>query len=47
MYHALVCNDVVFQANRVEKFEIEISKYKEKLNELDFYKTRVEVQSHC
>ena len=33
---------IVLQATRVDKYEAEITKYKEKLNELDFYKARVE-----
>ncbi len=33
---------LTLQASRVDKFEAEITKYKEKLNELDFYRTRVE-----
>ena len=31
------------KASRVDKCEAEITKYKEKLNELDFYKARVDV----
>ena len=36
-------NDFMFQAMKAEKLEREISKYKEKMNELDFFKSRVEV----
>ena len=32
------------RASRVDKFEAEITKYKEKLNELEFYKSRVDVR---
>lgn len=32
------------KASRVDKFEAEITKYKEKLNELEFFKTRVDVR---
>lgn len=31
------------KASRVDKYETEITKYREKLNELEFYKARVEV----
>ena len=31
------------KASRVDKFEAEVTKYKERLNELDFYKSRVDV----
>ena len=32
------------KASKVEKYEIEIAKYREKLNELDYLKRRTEVR---
>ena len=34
------------QASKVDVFEKEILKYKERLNELEFYKARTEVSAH-
>ena len=34
------------KASRIDRLELDLNKHKEKLNELDFYKARVEVETH-
>lgn len=35
------------KAIKVDKLESEVSRYKEKLHDIEFYRTRVEVRSHA